>query len=123
LFTHKISYKTIFSPILQEQIVIPFQVLTEFYFSFILVQPLVCSPPEMKYIENGIDKSVHCNDVKSLDIIIDAGVTLEDRLVLESAALQLAYAYDGMRLQLIYTGNKNSVDKYRKGIKNVFSFE
>ena len=77
---------------------------------------MVCQPVEMKSIENGIDKSVYCNDLKQLNIIIDAGVEIEDRLVLESAALQLAYSYDGMRLSLIYAGNENLMHKLRRDI-------
>ena len=50
--------------------------------------------------------------MKRVKLVIDAGVSIEDRLVLESSAIQIASAYKGMKISIYYAGKSALRGKY-----------
>jgi len=72
---------------------------------------------EIESVETNLTE-VNCNDQTEIKLVVDAGVELENRFLLESAAVQFAYAFQQMKVSLVYAGNRKLRGKYDLGNGN-----
>ena len=75
------------------------------------VHESACKATDVVPVESGLDKTVQCNDLKTLRFIIDAGTSVKQRMILETAVAQFAFAYRGMKLSLDYAGSERMMDE------------
>ena len=67
---------------------------------------------EVARVDQNLNWDIKCNDFNDVKVVVDGGVRIEDRFLLESAAIQFAYAYRDMQMSLYYAGQQSLRGKY-----------